>query len=276
MRELFEQLAGDRYRKAVSFVSAHDIGIRLGRQGNFGGIAVIAENLEFLRRFRGINAEFFLKLLADITRQAIVPVHPAEFDITVGRDDAEMISVILDEGGVKRSPPQVVDENTARLSVGHFVTELSAMPRVGQGSGGRFIDDVDDIEPGNLAGVLGRLAPRVVEVVRHGDNRVGDRPENSFGVLLEFAQDKRRDKLRGNFMAVERPFVADIPHLPLNPLDNIFGVFHGRAVPVRADDNVLGFGQQNQAGGFDVAVFILNRNRFAVFIDLRQRRKGGS
>ena len=44
---------------------------------------------------------------------------------------------------------------------------------VGKRSGGRLVDDALHIEPGDLAGILGRLALRVVEVGGDRDHRLG-------------------------------------------------------------------------------------------------------
>ena len=187
-----------------------------------------------------------------------------------------MVSVVLDQGRVECSAAQVVDQNPPRFFIGHFMAELAPVPRVGERGGGRFVDDVDHVQPGDLPGVLRRLPAGIVEVVRNGDHGIGDRAQNPFAVLLELAQDQRRDEFRRDFMAVERPLVADIPHLPLDPLDDVFGIFHRRAVAVRPDHHMFVFGQQDQAGGFDIAVLVLDRNRFPLLVDLSQRRKGGS
>src|ERR687891_356651 len=62
--------------------------------------------------------------------------------------------------------PEVEDED--RL-VGLLVEPVRERGR------GRLVDDAQDVESGDLAGVRGRLALRVVEVRGNGDDRVRDR-----------------------------------------------------------------------------------------------------
>ncbi|KAJ6555406.1 NAD-specific glutamate dehydrogenase-domain-containing protein [Mycena vulgaris] len=54
----------------------------------------------------------------------------------------------------------------------------------------RFVTDVEDVEAGDGAGVLGGLALRVVEVCRDGEDGVlDDRAELRLGGLLHFEKD---------------------------------------------------------------------------------------
>ena len=93
--------------------------------------------------------------------------------IAVGADDLENGHVPLgalgaghfQDGDVKRAPAQVED--------GHFLVFLLAQP-VGQCRGGRLVDDAGNLQTGDLAGVLGRLTLRVVEVRGHCDHGLVD------------------------------------------------------------------------------------------------------
>src|SRR5205823_4979903 len=68
---------------------------------------------------------------------------------------------------------------------------------------GRLVDDAQDVEAGDLAGVLRRLALGVVEVRGHGDHRLRDRlAEISLGVCLELLEDHRADLRRGVLLAL--------------------------------------------------------------------------
>jgi hypothetical protein len=68
---------------------------------------------------------------------------------------------------------------------------------VGERGGRGLVDDALDVEAGDLAGVLGGLALRVVEVRGDGDDRLVDLvAEVLFGITLELLQDHRRDLRR--------------------------------------------------------------------------------
>ena len=94
-----------------------------------------------------------------------------------------------------------VERAAAEVEDGDLLVLLLVEP-VGQGRGGRLVDDPRDLEAGDLAGVLGRLALAVVEVGRDGDDRLADLvAEVALGRLLELAEDQRRDLRRGVFLA---------------------------------------------------------------------------
>ena len=83
----------------------------------------------------------------------------ARMTISVGRDPGD--------GHVERAAAQVVDQ--------HRLLDARLLQPVGQGRGGRLVDDPEDLEAGGVAGVDRRLALGVGEVGRHGDDGAVDR-----------------------------------------------------------------------------------------------------
>ena len=110
-----------------------------------------------------------------------------------GRLDLEHAVADLEHGHVEGAAAEVEDED--RL-VGLLVEA------VGQRRRGRLVDDALDVEAGDLAGVLGRLALVVVEVGGDGDHgRVDGLAEIRFGVGLQLLQDHRGDLRRRVLLA---------------------------------------------------------------------------
>ena len=78
-----------------------------------------------------------------------------------------------------------------------IVWSVLLVEAVGERRRGRLVDDAEDVEAGDLAGVLRRLALRVVEVRGDGDDRLGDRlAEVRLGVGLQLLEDHRGDLRR--------------------------------------------------------------------------------
>src|SRR5262249_49729099 len=68
---------------------------------------------------------------------------------------------------------------------------LFLVESVRQRSGGRLVDNAEDVEPGNPASILGRLPLTVIEVRRHSDDRLGDFfTEIVLGSLFHLLKDK--------------------------------------------------------------------------------------
>ena len=103
--------------------------------------------------------------------------------VAIGRLDLDHALADLERGDVERAAAEVV--NGDRLV-------LLLVQAVGQRGRGGLVHDALDVESGDLAGVLGRLALGVVEVGGNGDDGLGDLlPEVVFRRLLELAQDHR-------------------------------------------------------------------------------------
>ena len=93
-----------------------------------------------------------LELLDQVVDDALVPVVATEVVVAAGRLDLDDAVADLQQGHVEGAATEVEDED--RLVV------LALVEAVGQRGRGRLVDDAQDVEPGDLAGLLGRLALR--------------------------------------------------------------------------------------------------------------------
>ncbi|CAF3600455.1 unnamed protein product [Fusarium graminearum] len=106
--------------------------------------------------------------------------------------NSEDTTLDVEEGDIESTTTEIVDENVTLL------LRLTGTKTVGDGGGGRFVDDTEDVEAGNGTGVLGGLTLVVVEVGRNGDDGLlnllaelglgnllhlfGGREQNSLGI----------------------------------------------------------------------------------------------
>ena len=125
---------------------------------------------------------------------ALVEVVAAEVRIAVGRLDLEDALAELEDRDVEGAAAQVVD--------GDLLVAL-LVQAVGEGRRGGLVDDPLDVEPGDPAGVLGRLALGVVEVGRDGDDGLGHLlAQVRLGVRAQLLEDHRADLGRRVGLAV--------------------------------------------------------------------------
>ena len=122
-----------------------------------------------------------------------VEVLAAEEGVAVGRLHLEHAVADLEDRNVEGAAAKVVDGD--RLAV-------VLLEAIGERRRGRLVDDAQHFEAGDLAGVLGRLALRVVEVSGNGDHRLGDGlAEIGLGGFLHLLQDEGGDLRRAIILA---------------------------------------------------------------------------
>ena len=92
---------------------------------------------------------------------ALVEVVAAEVRVAVGGLHFDDALAHFEDGNVERAAAEVVHGDRLVLLL---------VEAVGQRRRGRLVDDAHDFEPGDLAGVLRRLALGVVEVRGHRDD----------------------------------------------------------------------------------------------------------
>ena len=195
-----------------------DLRLLRGRQLDLRLLAGLVEALQGHRVVLQVDALGLLELAREPVDERLVEVVAAEVVVTRGRLDLEDAVADLQHRHVERAAAEVEDED--RL-VGLLVEA------VGQRGGRRLVDDPLDVEAGDLAGVLRRLALVVVEVRRHGDDGAVDGvAEVRLGVGLELLQDHRADLRRAVLLAAS-PRCARRPSGRRRPC-------RGRSTPPRA------------------------------------------
>ena len=162
-----------------------DLGLGRGAELDLGLLGRLLEALQ--RQFVGaqVDALLLFELVGQVVDDPLVEVLAAQEGVAVGRLDLEDAVADLQDRDVEGAAAQVVDRDGAGLLL---------LQAVGQGGRRRLVDDAQHLEPGDLAGVLGRLALGIVEVGGHRDHRLGDRlAEEGFGGLLHLLQDEGGD-----------------------------------------------------------------------------------
>ena len=220
----------------------------------------------------------FLNSLRQPVDQRLVEVVAAEVVVAGGRLDLEDAVADLEHGHVERAAAEVEDED--RL-VGLLVEA------VGQRGRGRLVDDPLDVEAGDLAGVLGRLALVVVEVRRHGDDGAVDGlAEVGLRVGLELLQDHRADLGRRVLLAAgvharvaagtgddlvrdDRLLLAHLgllaAHEALDGEDRVLRVRHGLALGDGADEALARLREGDDRRGRATALGVLDDRGLAAF-----------
>ena len=166
----------------------------------------------------------------------LVPVVTTEVRVPCGALDLEHALAELEHRHVEGPAAEIEDEDR------DVVVLLQAVRERGRGG---LVDDAQDLEPRDLAGLLGGLALGVAEVRGDGDDGLGDRvTEVGLGVALQLLEDARRDLLArvGLAVDVDRPVGADVAlHRP----DRAVGVGDRLTLGHLTDEDLAGLGERD-------------------------------
>ena len=182
-------------RRVGRDVGQVDLGLGGGGELDLGPLGGLLEALEGLLVLGQVDALVLLELGQQPVDDALVEVVAAQVRVAVGGLDLEDAVAQLEDGDVEGAAAQVVDGD---------LLVLLLVQAVGQRGRGGLVDDALDVQAGDAAGVLGRLALGVVEVGGHGDDRLGDLlAQVRLGVRLELLEDHRADLGRRVALAVD-------------------------------------------------------------------------
>ena len=116
----------------------------------------------------------------------VVPIVTAEMRVAVRGLHFKHAVADFEHGNIERAAAQIVNGDLLVLLLVETVSERRRR---------RLVDDAEHFETGDLAGVFGGLALRIVEVSGNGDDGLGDFfAEARFGVGFELGENHR-----GNF-----------------------------------------------------------------------------
>ena len=255
-----------------------DLGRHRRGELDLGLLGRLVEALQRHRVLAQVDAVVALELRHHPVDDGLVEVVAAEVVVARGGLDLEDALAQLEHRDVEGAAAQVEDED--RLVV------LLVEP-VGERGRGRLVDDAQDVQPGDLAGVARRLALGVVEVGRNGDDRVRDRlAEIGLGVGLQLLQDHRRDLRRRVLLAVGHhahvrvraldDLVGDdrhlfvhllelAPHEALDREDGVLGVGDLLALGRRADEALSVLGESDHRRRRPPALGVRDDRRLAAF-----------
>ena len=253
-RQLLELGAGERLvevQRAVGRrgdVGQVDRGLHRARELDLRLLGRLAQTLQRHLVLGEVDAVRVLELRREVRDEALVPVVATEVVVAAGGLDLDDAVADLEQRHVERATTEVEDQDRLLL--------LALVEAVGESSGGGLVDDAQDVEARDLAGLLRGLALGVVEVRRDGDDRVGHGvAEVGLRVALELLQHARADLLRGVGLAVD----VDGPvgaHVALHRADRAVDVGDGLALGDLADEHlaVLGEGddRRRRAGALGV------------------------
>ena len=265
-----------------------DLGLHRRRQLDLGALGRLFQALQRHAVFPEIDAVFLPELLRDPVHHALVEVVTAEMCVAVRSLDLEHTLADLQHRDVEGATAEVIHRDRLVLLL---------IQAIGERRRRRLVDDAQDLEAGDLAGVLGGLALRVVEVRRHRDDRLRHLlAEVCLGGLLELAQDHGGDLGRRVLLAthldpcvaVGRPhdlvrheldllqhFVVAAAHEPLDREDGVLGIGDGLSLGDLPHEN-LAVLRKSDDRRCEPATLLIRDHRGVAAFDDRDHRVGRS
>ena len=165
-----------------------NLGLLRGGKFDFSLFRGLLEALQGQFVLAQVYTLFLLELVGEIIDDALVEVLASEKGVAVGGLDLEHAVTDFQERDIESA--------AAEIEHGDEPAFLFLKP-IGERRGGGFINDAQNLQSRNFARVLGGLALRIVEIGRHGDNRLFHcLAEIVFGGFLHLLQDERADLAR--------------------------------------------------------------------------------
>ena len=247
-----------------------DLVLHGGRELDLGPFRRITQTLQchLVALTAQVEAFIFLKFVDQPVHQALVNIVAAKVSVAVGSFDFDHAFADFEHRDIKCTAAEVVHGD------GLVLTLIEA---VSQRRRRRLIDDSLHLEPGNLPGIFGRLALRIIEVRRHSDNRLSNfLAEIIFRSLLQLLQNQRGDLRRSLLLALCNHryvvafalhfiwdhlhlfvhFVVAPPHKTLDRINRVLGIGDGLPLSHLPDQPLPSLGESDDRRGSAASFFI--------------------
>lgn len=209
-----------------------DVGLERRRQLNLGLLGSLTDTLNGHAVTSKVESRSLLELANHVANQVDIEILTTKVGVTVGGLDLEDTVLDLEDGDIEGTTTKIVDGDNA---VGLL------LQTIGQGGGSRLVDDTENVETGNLTGILGALTLSIVEVSGDGDDGVLDGlGQVGLGSLLHLVEDEATN-LRGRVLLV----TSRDPGVAVGVLDNLVGDL----LDVSLDLSVLELATDQSLGG---------------------------
>ena len=258
----------DRHGQALALVVNGDRSLWIAAQFSLGLFALLGQHHQRFRIGTRIVVVLAVELLGDVVDHSSGPVDPAQHHVPVSGQHAEVRRCVAHDRDVERPSAQVVHHDGTFFGHPVGASQLPLLPGIGQRRSCRLVDDVNDVQARDLAGILGRLTSHIVEVVRNGDDRVDDWTDPGFGVLLQLFQDEGRDELGRQLLPLIDDKEVFVAHLAFDRLDDVLGVLDRHPLGAGTDDHLAIVTQQHHRRSNRATVCVENRERLATGVQL--------
>lgn len=224
-----------------------DIGLDCGGELHLRLLSSLTDTLNSHAVSREINAAVLLELLDEVADKDDIEVLPTKMGVSIGRLDLEYALLDLEDGNVESTTTKIEDSDD---------TVLILVETIGQRGSRRLVYHTENVQPSNLASILGSLTLRVVEISRNGDDSVLNRlVKICLGCLLHLVQNETSNLRRRILLAASlNPGIAVcmLHDLEGNLLDVLLDLGIGEFSPdqtLRGEECVFGIDDSLTLGG---------------------------
>jgi hypothetical protein len=205
-----------------------------------------------------------------VVEEVSVEVLATEMGISGSGLDSEDTTLDVEEGDIESTTTEIVDEDVALL------LGLTGTKTVGNGGGGRLVDDTEDVKAGNRTGVLGGLTLVVVEVGGDSDDGLLDLlTELGLGNLLHLGKDHGGDLLGRELLVLTEVLDLDLGAAVV--IDNL----EGPRLDVLLDSRVIEtttnqtLGIEDSVAGVHGSIVLGGLTDQTLLLSERNERRGG-